>query len=162
MPAAGSINPSPFLSLQPYSSVTQRKPVRRQPTLTSTPEEKEREPATTASTGVPLIVSTVSTTYQYSTPVSPPVVATNEYISTNMEVDSPASAPRDQVQQLLDTEDLVPVQEPTILDVCSFLEALANTLAQCTSPLFFEENIGHSFLVESSINYQAHRRRRPP
>ena len=30
-----------------------------------------------------------------------------------------------------------------------------NALAQCISYMFFEENIGHSFLVESSINYQA-------
>ena len=73
-----------------------------------------------------------------------------------MKVDNPASAPQDQVQQLLDAEDLVPVQEPTITDACSFQEALANALAQCTSPLFFEENIGHSFLIESSINYRAH------
>ena len=72
-----------------------------------------------------------------------------------MEVTSPTNAPRDQVQQLLDAEDLVPVHEPTVIDVCSFQEALANTLAQCTSPLFFEENVGHSFLIESSINYQA-------
>ena len=72
-----------------------------------------------------------------------------------MEIDSPASASLDQVQQRLDAEDIVPVQEPTIIDVCSFQEALANTLAQCTSPVFFEENIEHSFLIESSINYQA-------
>ena len=56
---------------------------------------------------------------------------------------------------LLAAEDLFPVQEPTIIDVCSFQEALANALAQCTSYIFFEENIRHSFLIESSINYQA-------
>ena len=72
-----------------------------------------------------------------------------------MDVDSPASAPREQVQQLLDAEDLVHVHKPTVIDVCSFQEALANALAQCTSALFFEENVEHSFLIESSINYQA-------
>ena len=71
-----------------------------------------------------------------------------------MEVDSRASVPQDQVQQLLDAEDLVPVHKPTVIDVCSFQEALANALAQCTFALFFEENVGHSFFIESSINYQ--------
>ena len=72
-----------------------------------------------------------------------------------MEEDSSTGAPQDQVQQLLAAEDLVPVQEPTVIDVCSFQEALTNVLAHCASPLFFEENIGHSFLIKSSINYQA-------
>ena len=72
-----------------------------------------------------------------------------------MEVNSPTSGPRDYVQQLLAARDLVPVQEPTIIDVCSFHEALANALAQYTSYMYFEENIGPSFLIESSINYQA-------
>ena len=72
-----------------------------------------------------------------------------------MEVDSPTSGPRDQVQQLLAAEDLVLVQDPTIIGVCSFQEPLANALAQCTSSVFFEKNIGHSFLIESSINYPA-------
>ena len=72
-----------------------------------------------------------------------------------MEEDSPTSGPRDQIQQLLAAEDLVQVQEPTIIDVRSFQEALADALAQCTSSVFFEENIGHIFLIESSINYQA-------
>ena len=69
-----------------------------------------------------------------------------------MDTEKPGS--RDQIKQLLTTEDLVPVREPTIIDVCTFQEALANALAQCTSYMFYEENIGHSFLIESSINYQ--------
>ena len=72
-----------------------------------------------------------------------------------MEVNIPMSRPRDQIQQLLAAEDRVPVQEPTIIDVCFFQETLANALAQCTPYMFFEENISHSFLIKSSINYQA-------
>ena len=155
MPAAASTDPSLFLSLQPYYSVTLRKLVRKQLMLTSTPEEKEKKPATTATTDAPLIVSTVPALYQYSMSVLSSVVVTNEYIFTNIEVDSPTSSPRDQVQQLLDAEDLVSVLEPTAIDLCSFQEALANALAQCTSALFFEENLGHSFLIKSLINYQA-------
>ena len=84
-----------------------------------------------------------------------PVLTTNEF-TFNIEVDTPISAPQDQVQQLLDAEDLVPVHKPTVMDVCSFQEALANALAQSASALFFEENVGHSFLIESYIDYQAH------
>ena len=73
-----------------------------------------------------------------------------------MEATSPISAPRDQVQQLLDAEVLVPVHKPNVIDACSFHEALANALVQCTPPLFFDKNVGHRFLIEFSINYQAH------
>ena len=62
-----------------------------------------------------------------------------------MEVEQPTNGPRDWIQQLIAAEDLVLVQEPTIVDVCSFQEALANALAQCTPYMFFEEHINHSF-----------------
>ena len=145
-------NPSannPFLSLQPYASVTLWKPVKRPSS------SKDAKPA--ATTKPVLTVNTSDYTTLVMSPVSSPepVYNNTEYSFSNIEVDSPASAPRDQVQKILDAEDLVLVQEPTVTDACSFQEALANALAQCTSPLFFEENIGHSFLIESSINYQA-------
>ena len=73
-----------------------------------------------------------------------------------MEVDNPKVSPRDQVQQLLDAEDLVPVHKPTVIDVCSLQETLANVLAQDMSALFFEENFGHNFLIESHIDYQVY------
>ena len=107
-----------------------------------------------------LAVSTTAYTTPVPTPTMSPVstsdatAPTNEYIF-KMEVDSPASAPQDQVQQLLDAEDLVPVHKPTVIDVCSFQEALVNALAQCRPTHFFEENVGLRFLNESSINYQA-------
>ena len=88
------------------------------------------------------------------TPVPSPVATTSKYIF-NMESGSVPSTPKDQVQKLLDAEDLIPVLEPTVIDVCTFQEALANALAQCTSAMFFEENVIHSFLIESLINYQA-------
>ena len=50
---------------------------------------------------------------------------------------------------------MVPILEPTVIDVCTSQEALANAWTQCTSAMFFEENVGHSFLIESLIDYQA-------
>ena len=94
---------SPFLSLQLYSSVTLRKP-------RSIPSTEERKPA--AKTKPDLTINTSAYTAPVASPEPSPVLPFNEYTFNNMEVDSPTSAPRDQVQQFLDAEDLVPVLEP--------------------------------------------------